>query len=69
MVTVRDAIGHVDADQMVPGRFSLMRPVRTWARSYCACGTGQLSVLLSKPFDSRMAISGEVGEAENREKP
>jgi len=69
MVTVQYDIGHVNADQLVPGHFSLMRPARTWARSYCARGTSQLSALPSKTFDSRMAISGESGEAENHEKP
>src|SRR6266566_3856258 len=41
-------------------RRSLMRPVRTWARSWCACWVSQLSALPPKTLDNRTAISGEI---------
>src|SRR6185437_5888237 len=37
-----------------------MPSIFTWARSYCACWTSQLSALPPKALDSRTAISGEI---------
>src|SRR5216684_3384788 len=37
-----------------------MRSGRTWARSYCACCTSQLSALPPKTFANLTAISGEM---------
>src|ERR1039458_130366 len=37
-----------------------MRSARTWARSYCACCTSQLSALPPKTLYSLTAISGDM---------
>src|SRR5580693_7157974 len=48
----------------VPLRYAnlltLIRSAFTWARSYCACCTSQLSALPPKALDNRTAISREM---------
>ena len=41
-------------------RFTLIRSAWTWASSYCACCTSQLSALPPNTLDSLTAISGEI---------
>ena len=59
-----DEAGVVAAETPRPyassNRFSFIRPARTWARSYCACCTSQLSALPPKTLDSLTAISGDM---------